>query len=255
VAFELRAIAGMEKAMRLKRPKYQDRAEAQIEQIKSLFTGPVTSKPSEFLKEIHKLSSPPYRKGRGKAKGKGYERRVGEILGNWWQGKPFRSTPQSGGWDKQANDGDVVAYGDLYIPAGSDFPFSVECKRQECWSLEDLVNPNLVALCPILTWWDQCFNDACRVCKLPLLVFSRNNLGFDLCVTSVPSSPLNTNMRVNFGSSLDEYGWLWLNQARVLKNSLLEFVRGMHLCIMPLSVFVKTCELQPTRRTPVTRSK
>ncbi len=110
-------------------------------------------------------------RGKGsKQKGSGYERRIAKILGEWW-GEPFRRTPNSGGWDKQVDDGSVMATGDIIPPHGSAWPFSVECKNQEGWTLEAIMSGRCVRF---LKWWEQCRKDARTVEKLPLLIFTRN---------------------------------------------------------------------------------
>jgi len=161
---------------------YSERAEDRVRQIQELIESKDIESYVKLLNQIKKLAQSPHKQGFGKGKGKAYERKIGKILGEWWQGSPFRPTPCSGGWDKLAHDDKYLAVGDLFIPADSDFPFSIECKRQEGWSLLDLIKPDRKNI-PIFEWWAQALCDAKAAGKVPLLVFSKNNLGFDLVAT------------------------------------------------------------------------
>src|SRR5690606_21174130 len=105
--------------------------------------------------------------GRGaKAKGAAYENKVAKMLSKYWGGK-FHRVPASGGL-QWGNDHRVA--GDIVAPPEADFPFVVECKKQEGWVMEhiflDIGKPR--------EWWKQAVNDARRVGKTPMLVFSRN---------------------------------------------------------------------------------
>jgi hypothetical protein len=54
------------------------------------------------------------------------------------------------------------------------FPFSVECKCQEKWRLEMIVEGR----CAWFTkCWKQCVDDAIKGRKIPMLVFTRNWIG------------------------------------------------------------------------------
>lgn len=101
-----------------------------------------------------------------KARGKNFESDIGAILGNWWWGQPFRRTPGSGGWDKQVNDGQQLAAGDIYAPPEAKFPFSIECKKRA--EPFDLFSETT----EVYEWWKQCRRDAAAVGLIPLLVFS-----------------------------------------------------------------------------------
>jgi hypothetical protein len=97
---------------------------------------------------------------RSRNKGASYERHIAKILTKWW-GSQIDRVPQSGGWQKERITGDVAA--------DDKFPFSVECKKQEGWHLEDILYKDSL----ITKWWKQCCDD-CPDSKTPLLVFSRN---------------------------------------------------------------------------------
>jgi len=103
-----------------------------------------------------------------KARGSDYERRVAKALGEWWWGKPFRRTPNSGGWDKQSTDGEVMAAGDLIAPPEANFPFCVECKHRK--DPLNLYMQKTESSDGIFDWWDQCVRDARTAHKLPLLI-------------------------------------------------------------------------------------
>lgn len=101
--------------------------------------------------------------GFAKAKGRGFETQVGEKLGKWWWGKPFRHTPGSGAWDKQATDGQLLAPGDLVIPKESNCPFFVECKKAKVISRSD-----------ILGWWEKSLTEAITVGRVPFLIIAED---------------------------------------------------------------------------------
>lgn len=101
-----------------------------------------------------------------RAKGKKYERLVAKHLGDWW-GEPFRSTPGSGALHWEA---DNRVAGDIVPPVDSTFPFTVECKNREGWYFDALINETG----EVADWWTQSVNDARRVDRIPLLVFTRN---------------------------------------------------------------------------------
>ncbi len=86
-----------------------------------------------------------------------------------WCGELVRRTPQSGGWSnaKFGVTADLVC-------ANKDFPFHVEVKHREGWTLDDLVTGvRSEHDKSIVQWWKQCI-DSCPTGKLPVLVFRRN---------------------------------------------------------------------------------
>lgn len=109
-------------------------------------------------------------------KGKDFEARVGILLGMWWSGYPYPRAHGSGSSTTQraiAHDGRELFYaGDLYIPP--EFPWCVECKNQQGWSLDSIINQTCKIV--FVDWWNQCVRDASRVDKDPLLVFKKNRL-------------------------------------------------------------------------------
>lgn len=104
-----------------------------------------------------------------KQKGNTYERKTAKVLGDWW-GYEFYRTPSSGGLHGWSSDLNVA--GDIVTSPESEFPFVVECKNRESggWTLESIVLDKH----DIKNWWEQCVQDARRVNKTPVLVFTRN---------------------------------------------------------------------------------
>ena len=107
-----------------------------------------------------------------KAQGNDFERKIAKKLSSWWcQGEvPFRRTPNSGGWDKQVNDGTVQAVGDIFAPPNANFPFSVECKHRK--APINFFAPQNEGSDVMFDWWDQCCEDAKVAVKEPLLIMS-----------------------------------------------------------------------------------
>lgn len=103
----------------------------------------------------------------GRNKGAKFERDIAKILSKWW-GEEFHRTPASGGLHWQA---DNRVAGDIVAPVDSDFPFNVECKKQESWNMEQIIK----GTGDVVSWWEQCINDAKRVDEIPLLIFSKNH--------------------------------------------------------------------------------
>lgn len=102
----------------------------------------------------------------GKKKGSNFERKVARLLTQWC-GVEFHRTPGSGSlhWGK-----DTRVRGDIVPPIDFYFPFSVEVKKHEGWSIEQILNYKG----EFFSWWGQCVHDALETNKTPLLVFSKN---------------------------------------------------------------------------------
>ena len=107
---------------------------------------------------------------KSKGAGKDYELRVAKALTSWWGGKPFRRTPNSGGWDKQVGDGQVKAAGDIIAPEESHFPFCVECKHRKEAINFFAESTGGADSSTLVDWWKQCERDAATVSKTPLLI-------------------------------------------------------------------------------------
>ena len=112
-----------------------------------------------------------------KQKGSRAQREVAKLLGLWFFGdiNSFHSTPISGGlrWKSDI----AKTRGDIVCSTDSNFPYSIEVKNQEHgkWDLLSI----LLDEGPIMKkWWKQCEEDAEVVGKLPLLIFTRNQVPF-----------------------------------------------------------------------------
>ena len=101
---------------------------------------------------------------KSRRKGANFERKIAKALTEAL-GVEFRRTPLSGGWA----DSSQVA-GDIVPIENFDFPFSLECKNVEGWTLESLFNGDDAWL---KTWWEQCVNETPEG-KTPLLIFTKN---------------------------------------------------------------------------------
>lgn len=104
---------------------------------------------------------------KSKQKGSSYELKIAKMLSKWWGGGDFHRVPASGGlhWGS-----DQRVAGDIIPPQGSDFPFVVECKKREEWTMDHV----LLDIGQPRTWWEQVVSDARRVKLHPILIFSRN---------------------------------------------------------------------------------
>jgi hypothetical protein len=146
----------------------------------------------------------------GRPKGCAAEREVAGLLEGWWRqlepGCRFVRTPSSGGWHGR-NGADIRAgfraSGDLMTTA-EDFPFVVEVKRREGWSLERFTagRPS-----PVWGWWDQACLQAAEQRSEPLLwirhnrepwrIVMREDLGRSLKLPGMRlTRPSNTAVRV-----------------------------------------------------------
>ena len=115
----------------------------------------------------------------GKAKGDAFENKVAKLLASWlypvegdykgvaMQDLPFRrrfttGIPLEGHWNGQ---------GDILHKPGYDLPFCVECKKHEGWDIDGYFHSkNWV----VWDWWEQAKEQADKVNKPPLLIFTRN---------------------------------------------------------------------------------
>lgn len=106
-------------------------------------------------------------------KGNTAELEVARILEPWWrQLEPeaaFVRTPRSGGWTQGRDLFD--ARGDLMVKLAPRFPWCVEVKRREAWSLQNFEDGRS---CPVWGWWEQSCNDAFIAKRVPMLWFRQN---------------------------------------------------------------------------------
>lgn len=106
---------------------------------------------------------------KSKRKGSTFERGVAKELAAWWGGE-FTRTPSSGGWGKSkfAREG-FNASGDI-VTSEADFPFCIECKAQEGWTLEHLLT--CTDTCQTAKHWKQAVDET-PPGKIPLLIFTK----------------------------------------------------------------------------------
>lgn len=106
---------------------------------------------------------------RSSDKGKDYERHVAKILSEWC-GFPLIRTPMSGAW--QGTAGDIIPKNKT-----DDFPFTVECKKQESWCMEQWLSGSG----PFHDWVQQAVDGVAkdiehgRNVHTFMLIFSRNH--------------------------------------------------------------------------------
>ena len=94
-----------------------------------------------------------------KQKGNRYEKNVADFFEEV-SGVPFSRTFASGG---QNQKGDIV-------PVGYDWPFVVEIKNRESWSVEHF----WTLKGPVWDWWKKLQSEAKLVQKKPMLVLKKN---------------------------------------------------------------------------------
>jgi hypothetical protein len=99
-----------------------------------------------------------------KVKGNSYENKICKILTSHFNEK-FTRVPSSGGI--HSLHAKQIA-GDIVTPDW--FPFVIECKKQQGWTLEQIIEGKGV----FYRWWKQVCNDSKKVNKYPLLIFSKN---------------------------------------------------------------------------------
>lgn len=109
-----------------------------------------------------------------RTKGKVAEREVAHLHEAWWgslePGCRFVSTPQSGGWSAPTVRAEFRASGDLMTTA-THFPFVVEVKRREGWSLDRLRSGGAS---PVWGWWRQAQREARELGLEPALWLRRS---------------------------------------------------------------------------------
>src|SRR5688572_4045934 len=101
-------------------------------------------------------------------KGKAFERKIVTLLANW-SGLKFGRTPMSGAWAKEP--GDIVC-----LEADVQFVFCVECKNQEGWTLDNLLQGNGVFpgwMAQMLEQTERKMLESNRL-YWPMLIFTRN---------------------------------------------------------------------------------
>jgi|688.fasta_scaffold03047_38 hypothetical protein len=104
-------------------------------------------------------------------KGQSAERRLVKLFEVWWDAKFFR-TPGSGAFATRGFAGvDTSSMaGDIVTP-DQTFPFCVESKKVEGWTLEQMLTSDKTHM---HKWWDQAVEETPQG-KIPLLVFTKNH--------------------------------------------------------------------------------
>lgn len=107
-----------------------------------------------------------------KDKGNRGEYQAAKLLAKWW-GSDFTKTPQSGGFSTKKFREEWGAEADVVTPDES-FPFSVEVKWHEGWSLDQILT---APKAPIWEWWEQA-KDQTPDGKYCMLAFKKNYQAF-----------------------------------------------------------------------------
>jgi hypothetical protein len=107
-------------------------------------------------------------------KGNAGEREVARALQAWWATRDpecrFIRTPLSGGWAGADTRRDFRASGDVMTTA-KGFPFVVEVKRREAWSVRNFVEGKRS---PVWGWWGEAVMEANEVDGVPMLWVRKN---------------------------------------------------------------------------------
>jgi len=119
------------------------------------------------------------RKGGQKAKSNAHQRRVAGIftLAYYPAGEGlFKSTPGSGGWDKRAAPGDIIAF--KYVSKEKDqmvidetFPMTIECKDWKDENVKHFFSGLYSDESQLFGWMEQSLGDSFWVKKVPIVVF------------------------------------------------------------------------------------
>jgi hypothetical protein len=159
--------------------RLEERRQAKLDRSKKKLREKSGKGPSraKALREPHtsiaKVESDRSRKN-SRVKGNRGELDVAKVF-SMWCGELVRRTPMSGGWSsaKFGVTADLVC-------TKKAFPFHVEVKHREGWTLDDLVTGAREDHDKsIVQWWLQCLtscpaDSAQEYLKVPLLVFRRN---------------------------------------------------------------------------------
>lgn len=119
------------------------------------------------------------RKGGQKAKGTAHQRRVANIFTPAYYPKGeglFKSTPGSGGWDKRAAPGDVIAFKFVdkernQMIIDKDFPMVIECKDWKDDNVKHFFSGLYSDESQLFDWMEQAYGDSLYVGKIPIVVF------------------------------------------------------------------------------------
>lgn len=99
-------------------------------------------------------------------KGADYEYKLAQKISKYWGAKAYR-TPESGALHKEAG---FQLEGDIVVDSRANFPFVIEAKKREDIDLSlSLLNKGTLK-----NYYQEVIDDAYRVNKTPLLIFSKN---------------------------------------------------------------------------------
>jgi hypothetical protein len=111
----------------------------------------------------------------GRQKGARAELEVAALIQTWWSRREpdviVKRTPGSGGWASPDARAVFRTAGDLVI-SSTKWPWSVEIKRREAWSLERLCKGGAS---PVWGWWRQAGEQAREMDLRPMLWFRRSH--------------------------------------------------------------------------------
>ena len=122
-------------------------------------------------------------------KGRRGETQALEQLKDWW-GSEFARTPSSGGFKTKKFRQDWNAEGDIVTP-DQTFPFAVEVKWQEEWTLDQLLTAPKTK---VWDWWEQAKRETADD-RLTLLVFKKNRQPWFVMMRE---TYLNTPYQIDF---------------------------------------------------------
>lgn len=102
-------------------------------------------------------------------KGARFERKLVKLFSDYW-GIDFGRSVDSGAY--RGTNKEYVGLGDLQPPVNNDFPFIIEAKHHEDWSLDQV----LFSKGKVKDFWKQVVSDsrgAVEIPKAPLLAFTK----------------------------------------------------------------------------------
>lgn len=103
-------------------------------------------------------------------KGSRFEQKLVKLFSEYW-GIQFGRSVGSGSY--RGTNREYVGLGDLQPPVNNDFPFIIEAKNHEDWTLDQL----FLGKGKVKEFWEQVIGDAEgteEILKAPLLAFTRN---------------------------------------------------------------------------------
>lgn len=109
----------------------------------------------------------------GNRKGKAAERKLVKLFSQWW-GSEFFRTPESGGMATRLTTQlgiDLSKFKGDIVTLDETFPFCVESKKVEGWTLEQMLTSDKTLM---HDWWDQAVTQTPEG-KIPLLIFTKNH--------------------------------------------------------------------------------